>query len=73
VAAPRSFAPSASTEQGMGDSLVEGALGLESGGVGALPVERILGAIRPNRSKAGEGRVVRQKASVTRPYGSRAA
>lgn len=46
---------------------------LESGDVGALPVERVLGAIRPNRSTAGEGRVVRQEASVTRTYGSREA
>jgi len=62
VAAFRSFAPRASTEQGLEDLLAERASGLESGGVDALPVERTLGAIRPRRRNAGEGRVVRQGA-----------
>jgi len=41
-------------EWGSRDSLVEGALGLESGDGGALPVERTLGAIWPNRLTLGK-------------------
>jgi hypothetical protein len=46
------YAPARSS--GRRDSLVEGASGLGSGGVGALPVERTLGAIRPNRLTLGK-------------------
>jgi len=54
VAALKFLAPSASAERNSRDSLVEGALGLESGDGGALPVERTLGAIWPNRLTLGK-------------------
>lgn len=53
MAALKSLAPSASTERGSRDSSVEGALGSESGDVGALRVERALGSIKPNRLTLG--------------------